>query len=377
MNKEKNIDKVLSFGVLLLFIFVIILYKYNIIAMHYKFGVVSLMLLFGLFIVSVSKDFKIYKKNIVVFSASLLTIVTIVIVHYISCTMPFKYYYKKVDDGIEITGYEYKILNNYGEFYIELPSKLRGMEVKSIGESAFYGSRHIYDIVIPKGVETIKGKAFAYTDPHNIILPDSLEKIDYLAFARLNHTSDFPYYVVIPKSVKYVGYNAFDTWFNVAVVENGAAIESWDKNWCFGAAIYYDVVKVEKIDGVLYVLHSDNTCSVAKIYPNYSKIKVVEKLVFDEEDYYVRVIGNYAGTECDFEEIIIPNTITAINYEAFSYNNNLKYIFIPDSVNNLGGYAFIGCSNVVINVEYSEKPKGWSSDWDYGSKSVKWNASLE
>ena len=45
-------------------------------------------------------------------------------------------------------------------------------------------------------------------------------------------------------------------------------------------------------------------------------------------------------------EYEIPNGVTKIGNEAFSWCKNLTSINIPDSVTNIGEYAFSGCTNL-------------------------------
>ena len=47
------------------------------------------------------------------------------------------------------------------------------------------------------------------------------------------------------------------------------------------------------------------------------------------------------------EEIVIPDTVTAIEYGAFRDCTNLEKVVIPSSITNIGNYAFAGCTSLI------------------------------
>ena len=55
------------------------------------------------------------------------------------------------------------------------------------------------------------------------------------------------------------------------------------------------------------------------------------------------VLIKYRGTQ---KNVVIPNSVTSIGNEAFSYCPNLQSISIPDSVTSIGSEAFSGCKNL-------------------------------
>ena len=69
---------------------------------------------------------------------------------------------------------------------------------------------------------------------------------------------------------------------------------------------------------------------------------------------------------CELTDIKLPNTLTDICADAFSYCTNLKTLVIPKSVSYVGVDAFLGCKNLTIYCEVNSKPDGWisSSPWN-------------
>lgn len=63
-------------------------------------------------------------------------------------------------------------------------------------------------------------------------------------------------------------------------------------------------------------------------------------------DGSVTSIGDYAFSNSNIISITIPNTVTSIGEDAFSWCRSLTSITIPDSVTNIGLSAFWGCTKL-------------------------------
>ena len=64
-----------------------------------------------------------------------------------------------------------------------------------------------------------------------------------------------------------------------------------------------------------------------------------------------RIICNHAFADCSLSNIAIPDSVTDIGDYAFEYCCSLSNMVIPNSVTSIGDYAFYGCrslSNIVI-----------------------------
>lgn len=60
----------------------------------------------------------------------------------------------------------------------------------------------------------------------------------------------------------------------------------------------------------------------------------------------VKCIGGYSFQTCNISDIDIPNSVTEIGDYAFGYCNNLTTIDIPDGVKRIGEHAFYQCRNL-------------------------------
>ena len=77
----------------------------------------------------------------------------------------------------------------------------------------------------------------------------------------------------------------------------------------------------------------------------------------------LKEIGHESFSNCGFSNIFIPDSVTNIGYYAFSYNSNLRYISMPYGVSiDEGAFAWCGDSvgleeiNLVIRTANGTKP---------------------
>ncbi len=104
-----------------------------------------------------------------------------------------------------------------------------------------------------------------------------------------------------------------------------------------------------------FVVNGNKTVTLSQV-ANVSRVKVPSTITYEGVDYTVTEIvgaatGNvYQPNEAVFgfkvEEVVIPNTVTAIGACAFSDCSKLKSVSIPSSVTSIGDDAFIGCSSL-------------------------------
>lgn len=97
-----------------------------------------------------------------------------------------------------IDGYKCSAGNSYGMPTITdvvIPKTIGGVEVKSIGANAFYGS-NLTSVVISNNIKTISFEAFYNNKLTKLTIPDSVTTIEFSAFRKNQLTS-----VVIPASV--------------------------------------------------------------------------------------------------------------------------------------------------------------------------------
>lgn len=119
---------------------------------------------------------------------------------------------------------------------VHFPSTL-----KVIGDMAFAKSR-LTEIILPEGLERLEDGAFAHIDElEKVVLPSTLTHMGGGVF-NLEVQSPFNYEnnlkeITIPKSVKEIGYGAFQyRWDLVITLENGIDTSGFEEGWNYDGA---------------------------------------------------------------------------------------------------------------------------------------------
>ena len=301
----------------------------------------------------------------------------VVITHLTVSNNPFKYHYEKVDGVAKITGITYRIRNNFtnDKCKIKIPSYINGLEVKIIGEGAFKKDVTFTEDFLPDTVEIIEKEAFRGKKSYGQVLrfQEGLQYIGERAFANIDYS-----FIVIPSTVEYIGEGAFNSNNNEFVINTNKYIDKWDDKWngyyaqIPGEKIHYDSKDFYISEKNVYVLHNDCTSTLIKM--RYQSNKILDKIMYNNEEYVVTTIGNTACYNLKYEEIILPNTITKIESRAFGLNEELKYIYIPNSVIYVEEEILIYSPKVIIYTGYSEIPSTWHQNWNTHNKVVNLNA---
>lgn len=190
--------------------------------------------------------------------------------------------------------------------------------------------------IIPNSVTGIGPMAFQFCKKlTSINIPNSVTSIDNSAFQYSGLTS-----VTIPNSVTAIGEQAFSGCDSLASI----AVESGNP--------YFDSREncnaIIKTASNILIVGCKNTIipnSVTSI--DWYAFSGCSGLTSIDIPNSVTVIGAWAFDSCrDLTSIDIPNSVTSIGSNAFGYCDNLTSVTIPNSVTYIGGHAFYRCSKL-------------------------------
>jgi len=130
-----------------------------------------------------------------------------------------------------------KFLNEEPQATLNIPSKIKGMPVTEIGQSALADNWFTH-VSIPDTVEKIMDYSFSGNFIREINIPNKVTEIAAGAFMNNQLTS-----IVIPDSVRKIGYRAFaNNWFKSITIgsdvefEELSGYDTWDeKEWKYTA----------------------------------------------------------------------------------------------------------------------------------------------
>lgn len=204
------------------------------------------------------------------------------------------------------------------EAKLEIPASLEGYPVSSIGKNAFSNNHELKRIVIPESIKSIEEQAFWFCDNLNtVILPETIEIIGNSAFRSCKSLTD----IKLPTSITQIGDNPFRGCDALKVLR-----------------VEPEHPYLAVIDGVLF--SKPDRRLVCYLPSNENKEYIVPEGIL--------VIGNGALSACELKSVVISNTVTEIEEDAFSANPQLSNISLPDSLKRIGFNAFNGCLSLTM-----------------------------
>ena len=233
---------------------------------------------------------------------------------------------------------KYAILKEAEGTAVIVPAVYHGIPVTSIGYRAFYGCTSLESVTIPDSVTSIGYSAFYNcTSLASVTIGNGVTEINDYAFGGCTSLES----VTIPDSVTSIGDAAFGGCTSLENVTIGNGVTSIGER-AFGGCTSLESIEVgaenqnySSQDGILF--NKDKTIIIC-VPGGKSAVSIPDS---------VTEIGNYAFSGCtSLESITIPDSVTSIGYRAFSGCTSLESVTIPDSVTSIGNYAFWVCTSL-------------------------------
>lgn len=266
------------------------------------------------------------------------------------------------------------------------------------------------DIIVPQSVKKIRAGAFYYNSFRKIYLPEEMEYISPYAFfyCRIG-------YIRFPKRLR-SGFHddAFENSYIGVLDFRETQYSNFDINW-LGSIRKFDALflprsieKLEKTSGyycdkILSAINSltleidGNTLKKSiedydtKLFEKVTRLSIIniEKIDFEVSRYFpnlkevylpdpIKEIGKnafesyQAYTTGLLEEVYLNDNIEIIGDDAFRDNPKLSNIRLPKNLKSIGNGAFHGCKGLNhIDIPTSVTYIGSTAFWDTGLKDVK------
>ena len=210
--------------------------------------------------------------------------------------------------------------------------------VSSIGRWAFKGCTGLTSVIIPNSVTSIRDSAFEYcTGLTSVTIGNSVTVIEEYAFRGCNGLTS----ITLPSSLRDIGNDSFlgcSGLTSIAIPDSVTHIGVFAFAFCNNLASTIVIPKtVISIGEGLF-----HNC------PDLPGIVVdSENPTYDSRNHCNAIIetsSNKLIAGC--KSTVIPNTVTALGYAAFSGCTSLKNITIPGSVTHIGDFAFSLCEGL-------------------------------
>lgn len=200
--------------------------------------------------------------------------------------------------------------------------KLKIVDSKRIANQAYYKDSGLLSYEIPAGVEALGEFSFARSGLKEIVIPRSVQKIDYAAFYHCDDLSQ----VTIPSSVTQIAAKAF---------EKTAWLENWKNESGSDFLVVGDNILLAYRGTSRRVEIPEGVKSIApEVFEGHKEITEIH--LPDS----LQAVGEKAFADCSALERITGGTsLKAIRDRAF-YNCPVKTVRIPATVTEIGAGAF-------------------------------------
>lgn len=281
-----------------------------------------------------------------------------------------------IEDGVETIGSLAFSANTHLE-KIYIPDS-----VKSIGASAFVNCYKLKDVRLPVGITEIPEKMFLENDAlESIVIPEGVTSINTRAFMNCESLKN----VTLPSTLTTIGEEAFYYDESIETLDIPSSVQTINRLAFYGCkglktiTIPSSVTEIGNLafngcTAVETIVYNDTADRWFSEFHEIVNVPNSTKYIFTDGDISYKEIKTEDGTVVSYSlvywrgaegDIVIPAEhnglpVTDIERYAFSYNENITSVTIPETITEIKGARFRGCtalekltvSDTLINVQY-------------------------
>ncbi|MBQ7500746.1 MAG: leucine-rich repeat protein, partial [Clostridia bacterium] len=210
----------------------------------------------------------------------------------------------------------------------------------------------IKKLVISSGVTNIGNYAFSLEKMTDVLIPDTVTSIGYMAFLKCYELNE----IVIPDGVESIDECAFFDCRNMTEVTIGKGVKRIEDRAfrCCSSLEKVNVPDIHTWCSIDFGGYSSNPLHTAKkLYVNG---ELLTRLDIPDE---IRTVDEVAFFNCSsLTEVTVPESVESIGEFAFYNCGKLKSITLPYSLRKIGIHAFDGC-DVLTDVYYDNDRETW------------------
>lgn len=269
---------------------------------------------------------------------------------------------------------EKRIISYYGQF----EKTCIPINIKHIGDSAFYRCETITHVTIPETVVSIGSCSFhGCKSLQTINIPSSVTYIGEASFSRCSSLPE----IIIPDSIQSIeGSNPFSECENISIISKSSRfiiyksmlIDTKQKRLItyFGNEGTVTIPNNQVSSIGAFAFSSNRNIKIIKI-PN--TVLTIEECAFCECTNLERInmpdtistIGKMAFSDCEsLKSISIPYSVSSIEEGAFSRCKSLRTVSLPNSLKSIGILSFAWCESLfAIDIPDSVNSLGDGAFW--------------
>ncbi len=225
-----------------------------------------------------------------------------------------------------------------------------GKNVESIGDYAFYNCDNLVEVLIPEKVISIGNGAFRQCyNLRKVTLSEGLESIEDDAFSGCESLIS----IIIPNSVTSIGSCVFKLCNNLKIYcKQSSQPDKWNSKWNdYERPVYWNINETNfiELNEIIYIIENNEAKVTAHIGDS-SEVAIPSSIVLNENVYDVTSIQEYAfsndydhNNESKLVKVTIPDSVKNIGKYAFFRCINLKDIELSNNLESIGINAFYGC----------------------------------